>query len=110
MTVRIVVIGAGICGVSTAIWLQRSGHEVILLDKGDPGMGASVQEWMGFRPTPPDNTPLIGQIGTSGIYTGFGHQHIGLSTGPKTGRLIAQLIDGETPNIDMMPYSPERFV
>jgi len=41
MTARIVVIGAGICGVSTAIWLQRSGHEVILLDKGDPGMGAS---------------------------------------------------------------------
>ena len=69
-----------------------------------------VQEWMGFRPTPPDSTPLIGQIGTSGIYTGFGHQHIGLSTGPKTGRLIAQLIDGQTPNIDMMPYSPERFV
>lgn len=68
-----------------------------------------IQEWMGFRPTPADSTPLIGQIGSSGIYTGFGHQHIGLTAGPKTGRLIAQLIDKQTPNIDMLPYSPERF-
>lgn len=70
---------------------------------------SKVQEWIGYRPTPPDSTPLIGQIGSSGIYTGFGHQHIGLSAGPKTGRLIAQLIDGQTPNIDMSPYSPQRF-
>ena len=68
-----------------------------------------VKEWMGFRPTPADSTPLIGQIGSSGIYTGFGHQHIGLTAGPKTGRLIAQLIDGNASNIDMRPYSPERF-
>ena len=37
----IIVIGAGMCGVSTAIWLQRFGHRVILIDKGQPGMGAS---------------------------------------------------------------------
>ena len=41
VTAPVVVIGAGICGVSTAIWLQRSGHDVVLLDKGQPGMGAS---------------------------------------------------------------------
>ncbi len=70
---------------------------------------SGIQEWMGFRPTPPDSTPLIGEIGSTGIFTGFGHQHIGLSSGPKTGRLIAQLIDRQNPNIDMTPYSPERF-
>ena len=37
----IIVIGAGMCGISTAIWLQRFGHKVVLLDKGAPGMGAS---------------------------------------------------------------------
>jgi D-amino-acid dehydrogenase len=68
-----------------------------------------TQEWMGCRPTPPDSTPLIGELGNTGIYTGFGHQHIGMTAGPKTGRLIAQLIDGQTPNLDMTPYSPERF-
>ena len=38
----IVVVGAGICGVSTALWLQRDGHDVILIDKAKPGQGASA--------------------------------------------------------------------
>ena len=37
----VIVIGAGICGISTAIWLQRSNCEVLLLDKAEPGKGAS---------------------------------------------------------------------
>lgn len=37
----IIVIGAGICGVSTALWLQNDGHHVILIDKSKPGGGAS---------------------------------------------------------------------
>ena len=41
MAKPIIVIGAGICGVSTAIWLRRAGHDVLLLDKSQPGMGAS---------------------------------------------------------------------
>jgi glycine/D-amino acid oxidase-like deaminating enzyme len=69
----------------------------------------STQEWMGCQPTPHDNTSLIGELGNSEIYTGFSHQHIGLTAGPKTGLLFAQLIDGQTPNMDMTPYSPERY-
>ena len=41
MVKPVIVIGAGICGISTAIWLQRSNFEVVLLDKAEPGMGAS---------------------------------------------------------------------
>lgn len=41
MTRRIVVIGAGIVGVSTALWLARAGHAVTLVDRGAPGQGAS---------------------------------------------------------------------
>ena len=75
-----------------------------------PKLGYSAtQEWMGFRPTTPDSTPLIGELGDSGIYAGFGHQHIGITAGPKTGRLLAQLIDGNIPDINMEPYSPARF-
>jgi len=71
---------------------------------------SGTQEWMGFRPSTPDSVPLIGQLGHSGIYTGFGHQHVGLTAGPKTGRLIAQMISGQSPNIDMSAYAPERYV
>ena len=70
---------------------------------------SSTKEWMGFRPSTPNSTPLIGELGSSGIFVGFGHQHVGLTAGPKTGRLIAQLIDMQIPNIDMSPYAPARY-
>ncbi len=68
-----------------------------------------TEEWMGFRPSTPDSLPLIGEIGSTGLYTGFGHQHVGLTAGAKTGRLIAQLIHKQPPNIDMTPYHPARY-
>lgn len=67
------------------------------------------EEWLGFRPAPTDSLPLIGEIGQSGIFTGFGHHHIGLTGGPKTGRLVADLIAGRHPNCDMTPFHPQRF-
>ena len=71
---------------------------------------SGTEEWLGFRPSTPDSIPVIGEIGDSGIYTGFGHQHVGLTAGPKTGRLLAQMITGETPNIDLKPYTPARYL
>ena len=69
-----------------------------------------TREWMGHRPAPSDSIPVIGEIpGTRGAFTGFGHHHIGLTGGPKTGRLLAQMISGRQPNIDLTPYSPARF-
>ncbi len=66
-------------------------------------------EWLGHRPAPSDSLPLIGQIGESRVFTAFGHHHIGLTGGPKTGRLIAGLITGERTNTDLAPYHPQRF-
>lgn len=67
-------------------------------------------EWMGHRPAPTDSIPIIGNIpGLDGAYMGFGHHHIGLTGGPKTGRLLAQMIAGRTPNTDMSVYAPARF-
>jgi D-amino-acid dehydrogenase len=37
----VIVVGAGICGVSTAIWLIRMGYHVSIIDKGKPEMRAS---------------------------------------------------------------------
>ncbi|MFC6688827.1 NAD(P)/FAD-dependent oxidoreductase [Jhaorihella thermophila] len=69
-----------------------------------------VTEWMGHRPAPSDSIPVIGEIpGLQGAYAGFGHHHIGLTGGPKTGQLLARLISGQRPNVDLSPYSPARF-
>ena len=67
------------------------------------------EEWMGHRPAPADSLPLIGEIGQTGVLSAFGHHHIGLTGGPKTGRLIAEMLTERAPNIDMRPYTPNRF-
>ncbi|GAA6195221.1 FAD-binding oxidoreductase [Pseudophaeobacter arcticus] len=67
------------------------------------------EEWLGFRPAPTDSLPLIGEVATSGVFTAFGHQHIGLTGGAKTGRMVADLISGRPINLDMRPFAPDRF-
>ena len=69
-----------------------------------------VVQWMGHRPAPSDSIPLIGEVpGKPGVYLGFGHHHVGLTGGAKTGRLIADMIAGRKPNIDLSFYDPARF-
>jgi D-amino-acid dehydrogenase len=65
--------------------------------------------WLGHRPAPSDSLPFIGEVNGTGIYTGFGHHHIGLTAGPKTGKILSDLVTGQTPNIDLTPYNPARF-
>lgn len=67
------------------------------------------ESWLGHRPAPSDSLPLIGEIGASGVFAGFGHHHIGLTAGPKTGRILAGLISGDRQNIDLSAYNPQRF-
>ena len=67
--------------------------------------------WRGSRPTLPDSRPAIGPVpGRTGLWVNFGHQHIGLMTGPVSGKLLAQLIDGERPDIDTTPFDPARWL
>jgi D-amino-acid dehydrogenase len=69
-----------------------------------------VVEWMGHRPAPADSLPLIGANDAAGrSFSAFGHQHVGLTGGPKTGRMIAELINGRTPNTDMRPFDPAKY-
>lgn len=66
-------------------------------------------EWMGHRPAPSDSLPFLGEIHQTGIYTAFGHQHIGLTCGAKTGRLAAELICNEIAAEQLADYRPDRF-
>lgn len=78
--------------------------------KAFPNLKAKSEvEWLGHRPATSDSLPLIGQVGDTKVYTAFGHHHIGLTGGPKTGRLVAGLIAGAQVNTDLAPYHPQRF-
>ena len=75
-------------------------------------MGALVEGslWKGNRPTLPDSLPAIGPCpNEENVWLAFGHQHVGFSTGPITGRLIAEMIAGEPTMIETAPFSPSRF-
>ena len=70
-----------------------------------------ASEWVGRRPALPDSLPVIGPAPNyPDVFLAFGHHHIGLTTGPKTGKIIAQLVAGEAPEIDVAPFSPGRFM
>ena len=66
-------------------------------------------EWLGHRPAPSDSLPLIGQVGETGVFTAFGHHHIGLTGGPKTGRITAGLVADQPVNTDVSAFDPMRF-
>ncbi|MDJ0822419.1 MAG: FAD-dependent oxidoreductase [Paracoccaceae bacterium] len=84
--------------------LRRSARAVF------PGLQAAKEtEWMGHRPALPDSLPVIGEVGQTGVFAGFGHHHVGLTAGPRTGRMLAAKITGRPVNIDLAPYRPERF-
>lgn len=69
------------------------------------------QEWMGYRPTMPDALPVIGySLGSEYVLYAFGHQHIGLTLSGITGKLISELINNETPGLDLKAFSPRRFL
>jgi D-amino-acid dehydrogenase len=74
------------------------------------GARKDATPWLGRRPCLPDMRPVIGVFpGKPGLWLDFGHHHLGLTLGPVTGRLLAELMSGETPFADPAPFRPERF-
>jgi len=78
-----------------------------LFPLGDP---IDAKPWIGARPCLPDMLPVIGKAPRhAGLWFDFGHQHHGLTLGPATGRLLAEMMTGETPFADIRPFAVERF-
>jgi D-amino-acid dehydrogenase len=67
-------------------------------------------DWMGFRPSMPDSLPVIGPAPHfPNAFFAFGHGHVGLTAAAPTSTIVADLVDGRAPSIDIRPYSPQRF-
>ena len=74
------------------------------------GEQLEVQPWMGSRPCFADSRPVIGRApGQPGLWLDYGHAHWGLTLGPVSGRLVAEMMTGATPFCDPKPYAAERF-
>ena len=87
-------------------YLRAGGERAI----GVPADGPVRQLWRGPRPVTPDGLPVIGRVpGRDRVILATGHCMLGLSLGPATGRLVAQVASGERPEIDLAPLSVRRF-
>ena len=85
--------------------VMRYAHELFPL--GEP---VEPKPWMGARPIFPDSLPVVGPApGQPGLWLDYGHGHMGLTFGPVTGRLLAEMMSGETPFTDPAPFAAERF-
>ena len=69
-----------------------------------------IDVWMGRRPSLPDGLPCIGFASRSrSIIHAYGHGHVGLAGSARTGRVVAQLLAGTDPEIDLTSFSAQRF-
>jgi D-amino-acid dehydrogenase len=67
-------------------------------------------EWMGFRPSLPDTLPAIGRAPrAANVVYAFGHGHLGLTQSTATATLVAELLTGANPSLDLAPFAPDRF-
>lgn len=67
-------------------------------------------QWMGFRPSMPDSLPVISRsAATPAIVYAFGHGHLGLTQSAGTAELVADIVDGREPAIDIRPFRASRF-
>jgi glycine/D-amino acid oxidase-like deaminating enzyme len=65
--------------------------------------------WMGHRPCLPDSLPIMGPSRHRGLWLNFGHGHLGLTMSATSGDILARAICGEPSNIDLAPFSFQRF-
>ena len=71
---------------------------------------AESSVWMGRRPSLPDSLPVLGFSSASkNVLYAFGHQHLGMTMGPMTGLVIADLVAGRDTGLNMSRYRPDRF-
>jgi D-amino-acid dehydrogenase len=71
---------------------------------------AKVERWMGHRPSLPDSLPVIGRSPhVRNAFFAFGHGHVGLTAAAPTGEIIAELIAGRKPFMNIAPFAADRF-
>ncbi len=103
--------------------MEFSGHNTHLVKKRienlkaaaseylkDPPAGPVIEEWAGLRPMMFDDLPVIDRIaGRAELYVATGHGMMGVSLAPATGRIVADLVAGRNPQIDISPFGLQRF-
>jgi len=87
------------------VLLKQAARYLDGLNTGD------VSEWMGQRPAMPDSLPVVSvSPGHPNVFYAFGHGHYGITQGPTTGRIIADMVTGDQPKLNLSAFRFDRFV
>jgi D-amino-acid dehydrogenase len=71
---------------------------------------AGVVPWCGLRPCSPDGLPYLGRSARyANLLVATGHAMMGVSLGPVTGKLMAELLSDEKPHLDIAALDPDRY-
>jgi len=88
----------------------RAVIEAARLVLGDRLQMKNEEPWFGYRPVTPDGLPVIDRArGVDGLIVAAGHAMLGFTQSPATGKLVAELANGQTPSIPLEPFRLDRF-
>lgn len=68
-----------------------------------------LEAWAGLRPGTPDDLPILGATRAPGYFVAAGHFRDGILLAPVTAQVMAQVVTGGKPELDLTPFSPARF-
>jgi D-amino-acid dehydrogenase len=75
----------------------------------EPLTRPAFEEWWGWRPMTPDGLPFIGRTSAfDNVYLAAGHGMLGVSMAPATGKLVVELLSGQSSHLDPAPYAVLR--
>ena len=101
-----------LAGLDLAVNPRRVGAILRAVERFLPGVAGAerVETWRGLRPLCPDDLPILGRPrGLENLVIATGHGMSGISQGPMTAQLVAELCLGRTPSLSLAPFSPDRF-
>lgn len=101
-------------GFDKTIPAERVANLVRLVEAIFPGFAEimdrdTLNPWTGLRPMSSDGVAILGKTPIQGLYLNTGHGHLGWTTGAASGRILADTIMGRSAEVDVTPYSIDRF-
>jgi len=68
-----------------------------------------IESWAGLRPGTPDDLPILGPTDAPGVFIASGHFRNGILLAPVTAKVMADLVTGAQPSLDLSAFAPSRF-
>ncbi len=87
----------------------RARAALLLPALGDAATAPTISTWAGLRPGTPDDLPLLGSLAAEHQFIAAGHYRNGILLAPATARVMADVVEGKSPELSLQAFAPARF-